>query len=347
MLGSSPAFRRLSTLIDKYACCDASVLIEGETGTGKEVAARTIHYASARRNRPFVPVNCGAIPESLIESELFGHKRGSFTDARSDQPGVVTVAHGGTLFLDEVDSLPLKAQVALLRFLQDYEYTPVGSRAPMHADVRVIAATNANLRTLVAAQRFRMDLYYRLSVLSLHVPPLRDRGTDVVDLAEHFLQDKRLTTGQQQRTLDAASRRLLLEYSWPGNIRELENVMYRAALLSEGPYVSLDPPDLGLDATIRPEPGQPADEATSNFRDARRKALEEFERRFVSRLLSLTSGNVSRAAELAGKERRSFGKLVKKHRIDRAAFRPTRTTVPSVGQTRPDPRDSLDPPRMR
>jgi DNA-binding NtrC family response regulator len=340
MLGNSPAFRYLSTLIDKYARCDANVLIEGETGTGKEVAARAIHYGGVRSNRPFVPVNSGAIPESLIESELFGHKRGSFTDARTDRPGVVTVADGGTLFLDEVDTLPLKAQVALLRFLQDHEYCPVGSRVPMRADVRVIAATNADLRALVAAGRFRMDLYYRLGVLSLHVPPLRDRGADVVELAEFFLESAPTT---DNRTFDAASRALLLEYSWPGNIRELENVVYRAAVLSEGPHVSLDARELRLDNTRRRTQAVDNGASTWNFRDARRKALDDFERRFVCRLLAATSGSVSRAAALAGKERRSFGKLLKKHRIDRLEFRRAPVTASGPGHSRPEPRDLPDP----
>jgi transcriptional regulator with GAF, ATPase, and Fis domain len=319
MLGQSPAFQLLTSRIDKYAACDACVLIEGETGTGKEVAARAIHYRSRRRNAPFVPVNCGAIPESLVESELFGHKRGAFTDARSDELGFVAVANGGTLFLDEVDSLSAKAQVALLRFLQDYRYSPVGNRSSLHADVRVLAATNADLRSLIRAQRFRSDLYYRLRVLPLHVPPLRERGSDVLELADHFLSEATSSSGRR-RTLDLASRELLLDYGWPGNIRELESVVRRAALLDEGSDVSLTRKDLGLEGDLL-EVQETALPEGWNFREARRQVLASFERQFLCRLLTETGGNVSRAATLSGKERRALGKLLKKHGIDRCGFR--------------------------
>jgi len=317
MLGHSPAFQRLSMLIDKYAGCDASVLIEGETGTGKEVAARAIHYGSARHNMPFVPINCGAIPETLIESELFGHKRGAFTDARTDQAGVVEVADGGTLFLDEVDTLPLKAQVALLRFLQEYEYRPIGGRTPRRADVRLIAATNADLHQLIETRRFRLDLYYRLSVLSLCVPPLRARGDDVLELADHYLNVA--CSNGPRRSFDEYSRGLLLAYNWPGNIRELENVVYRAALFSTAPSVTLDGADIGHHD--QHDEGAVATDAQWNFRASRRAALEAFERRFACRLLAATRGNVSHAAALAGKERRALGRMLRKYGIDRLTFR--------------------------
>ena len=319
MLGRSSAFRQLSKLIDRYACCDACVLIEGETGTGKELAARGIHYSSARAAGPFVPVNCGAIPDTLVESELFGHKRGAYTDARSDEMGMVAASDGGTLLLDEVDTLSLKAQVALLRFLQDHEYYKVGSRVPQRANVRVIAATNTDLKALVRAQRFRMDLYYRLGVLTLHVPPLRERDTDVLELADQFLHSAPAQRGCL-RSFDPATRALLLEHSWPGNIRELENVICRAALLSEGSSVSISRTDLAL-SDHSPPIALDAPDGGMNFCAARRDALSRFERRFVCRLLLETRGNVTHAANLSGKERRSFGKLIKKHGIDPLGFR--------------------------
>jgi transcriptional regulator with GAF, ATPase, and Fis domain len=186
LIGLSPAFRDMVGLVQRIAQTDAPVLIEGETGTGKEVAARAIHYSGSRRDRPFVPVNCGAIPENLIENELFGHVRGAYTDAREPQPGLIALANGGTLFLDEVETLCPKGQVALLRFLQDLNYRPLGSRREESADVRVIAATNIDLSELVHAKQFRMDLYYRLQILFLRMPPLRERTGDAALLAEHF-----------------------------------------------------------------------------------------------------------------------------------------------------------------
>src|SRR4051794_9775510 len=188
MIGQSEAFSALRQLVEKVATYDVPVLIEGETGTGKELAARAIHYHSARRDRPFVPVNCGALQDTLLESELFGHRRGAFTDARHDQAGLVALAHSGTLFLDEVDALTPKAQVTLLRFLQDQQYRPLGGGREERADVRIIAAGNRSLETLVEDGGFRIDLLYRLKLMQLRLPPLRERKGDVLVLSEHFIQ---------------------------------------------------------------------------------------------------------------------------------------------------------------
>jgi DNA-binding NtrC family response regulator len=239
MIGRSRQFNLMLAQLRRFAACAAPVLLEGETGTGKELAAREIHYAGARRDKPFVPVNCGAIPDSLAESELFGHRRGAFTDAKEAQAGMIEHARGGTLFLDEVDSLSPKAQVTLLRFLQDSEYRQVGGGPVRAADVRVIAATNASLQSLAGVNRFRHDLYYRLNPLYVRLPPLREREGDAALLAEHFLEvaTKRLNVGARHWTPEAL--RALSAYAWPGNVRELENVILRTCLCSDGPEVGV------------------------------------------------------------------------------------------------------------
>ena len=223
IIGESPVFLEKIRCVPRFARCDATVLISGESGTGKDVFARAIHYLSSRAGRPFVPVNCGALPENLAESEIFGHKRGAFTGAASDQAGLVREAEGGTLFLDEIDCLPLQAQVKLLRFLQDGEYRSVGSHQISRAHVRVIAATNAELNDVVRSGKFREDLFYRLNVLMLALPPLRDRGGDIVLLAYDFLEKQAATTKTRPKILSLAALNRLLSHSWPGNVRELQN----------------------------------------------------------------------------------------------------------------------------
>ena len=221
LIGQSPVFRKAVCLIERMANCSASVLLCGETGTGKELAARAIHYLSPCRHLPFIPVNCGAFPDMLVESELFGHARGAFTDARDAQVGLVAQANGGTLFLDEVDSLSLKAQIALLRFLQDGSYRPLGAGKAVTSKARIVAATNADLVELVKRGAFRSDLFYRLYVVPVRMPPLRERAGDVILLAEEFLKRSAQQHGSGPRYIDAASRRLLERYHWPGNVREL------------------------------------------------------------------------------------------------------------------------------
>jgi len=292
------------------ATCDAPVLIEGETGTGKELAARAIHYQSARRDGPFIPVNCGAIPDALIESELFGHRRGAFTDAKEHQPGLVSLAEGGTLFLDEVDALSPKGQVTLLRFLQDQEFRPLGSRRVEHGNVRLLAASNSSLSTLAETGAFRPDLLYRLRILCLELPPLRQREGDVELLANRFLEACEQRFGLGPKALHPEALRWMNGYHWPGNIRELENLLYREYLLSDKQLLRLEPA-----RTAKPlRPCRP--EQTSGslpFHRAKELALAAFEREYLADLMGLASGNVSLAARLAGKERRSLGKLLKKH----------------------------------
>jgi DNA-binding NtrC family response regulator len=313
IVGASAAFCALGALIERITRSDAPVLVEGETGSGKEVAARAIHYGGARRAEPFVPINCGALPDQLFEAELFGHERGAYTDARERRHGLVAEADRGTLFLDEVDALAPKAQVALLRFLQDQRYRPLGSTRERHGDVRVIAASNRPLQDLAAAGAFRQDLLYRLNVLHLPLPPLRARSGDVALLARHFAERYARKYGGTPKGFDAATRAWMASYAWPGNIRELENWVHRQVLLCDGPLIQRD------SAAVH----APAAEATlplPNYREARARALDDFERDFLLRALKAARGNVSSAAQLVGKERRAFGKLLKKHAIDRGAW---------------------------
>jgi two-component system response regulator GlrR len=310
MIGRSAAFRIADSLIQKMSAFDAPVLVEGETGTGKELAARAIHYRSARRAKPFVPVNCGAIPDALIENELFGHRRGAFTDARLDHPGVVELAHGGTLFLDEVDALTPKAQVTLLRFVQDQRFRPLGSRHEELADVRIITASNRPLDRLVEAGAFRLDLLYRLKLLHLTLPPLRERHGDPELLAEHFVRTGAARFNKAPLPVDCATLSWFRHYHWPGNIRELENLVHREFLLADGGCISIPPPPAARLAAAQHA-------SVLNYRQAKSRAIQEFEHRFLAQILSEANGNVSAAARISGTERRHFGRLLKKYGVQK------------------------------
>ncbi len=233
LLGSSPGFRKVVDQIRRMAELDATVLVVGETGTGKEVAARAIHYSGARCDKPFVPVNCGALAESLVESELFGHERGAFTDAKTASHGLIGQAAGGTIFLDEIDTLTAKAQAALLRFLQDRTYRRVGGGGLLKVDVRVLVASNADLDALARARTFRQDLLYRLNVLTLRLPPLRERGDDAVEMARAVLDRLIHQYRGRTRRFHAEALDFIRRYSWPGNVRELENVIHREFLMTD------------------------------------------------------------------------------------------------------------------
>ncbi|MEW5709655.1 MAG: sigma-54 dependent transcriptional regulator [Pseudomonadota bacterium] len=320
LIGASPPFLEVVRLVHKLAACDATVLIQGETGTGKELIARAIHYLSARRDYPFIPVNCGAIPDNLLENEFFGHARGAFTDAKENQAGLVANAEGGTLFLDEIECLSPKGQVVLLRFLQDQVYRPLGARQSVAGNVRIIAASNADVIQLVKGGSFRQDLIYRLAILSVTVPPLRERLGDAILLANHFIRRFARQYGRPEKTLDPASVDLLTRHPWPGNVRELENLIHREFLLADGPQLSINPAALGL-APSRDAPALPMPVRFDlGFRQAKERVIAEFERAFLMQALAKSRGNVSAAARLVGKERRAFGKLLKKHRIDRAQY---------------------------
>ncbi|MBB4013271.1 sigma-54 interaction domain-containing protein [Niveibacterium umoris] len=327
LIGQSQIFLRAVALIERMARFDAPVLVTGETGTGKEVAARAIHYLSARRDAPFVPINCGALPDALIESELFGAEKGAYTDARQSRGGLVEAADGGTLFLDELESLPPRAQVSLLRFLQDQTYRPLGGTREKAANVRVVAAASPRLAGLIETGVFRPDLAWRLNVLAVELPPLRDRPGDATLLAEHFLSRYARRYHVAPCTLDPASLPWLESRPWPGNVRELDNLIHRSLLLCDGGVMRLGV----LPASRR----APEAHAPVNFNDARAAAIEQFERQYLENLMRQTGGNVSLAARIAGKERRCLGKLLKKYGLDR---RPADiATAPGSAQTHPGP----------
>lgn len=316
LIGESPAFREVVQSIHKISHCDAAVLIQGETGTGKEVVARYLHYLSKRCNGPFLPVNCGAIPDALVESELFGHVRGAFTDAKGPRQGLVEQAEAGTLFLDELEAISLRTQVVLLRFLQDRQYRLVGGSALKTADVRVIGASNADLSDLAARGDFRQDLFFRLNVLVLRLPPLRARGDDVVLMAEYFMDRYSRDYSLPPKKFTPDEVMALCAYGWPGNVRELENVILRRLLLNERlkvvPKAPL-PSVSGYDNTCATLTHKP-------FHVAKAIAVAEFEKAYLTELLARTKGNVSLAARECGKERSRLTKLMKRHGLQREHF---------------------------
>jgi DNA-binding NtrC family response regulator len=334
LLGQSLEFKQVLQQIDRFARCDATVLINGETGTGKELVARAVHYLSQRSKGPFIPVNCGALPDSLIGSELFGHSRGAFTDAREARQGLIAQAEGGTLLLDELETLSASGQVVLLRFLQDHEYRPLGAAKSRLANVRVIGATNANLAALAERGTFRHDLLYRLNVLALDVPPLRARGDDAVVLAHAFLKTLCLRYQQPLRRLHPEALAALRRHSWPGNVRELENLIHREFLVADDPELALATLPRSAAPAAQGQLGAGSDRATSGaaapprpgvpstkFREAKARVIAQFEKDYVCHLLEQVGGNVSLAARLAGKERSRFNRLVRKYEIDAGEFR--------------------------
>lgn len=313
LVGESAAFLRVMRHVFDLAPCDATILLTGETGTGKELVARAVHYRSARQGKPFVPVNCGAMPDHLVENELFGHAKGAYTDASSPEQGLVDEAAGGTLFLDEVDTLSAAAQVKLLRFLQNREYRPLGCSRIRTADVRIIAATNADLGHLVQVKQFREDLYYRLHVLALRLPPLRERPEDIPLLATYLLRRYAHQHRRGALQLAADARQKLLAYAWPGNVRELETVMQRAVLLATSSLLHAD------DIALPPHYAGDVVE-TDSLRAAKARVIEQFERAYLVQLLTRHEGNITQAAKGAGKERRAFQRLLRKYNLQRYAF---------------------------
>ncbi|CAG1066074.1 Regulatory protein AtoC [uncultured bacterium] len=301
ILGMSSGIQGVFSTIRKVASTDVPVLVTGESGTGKELIARAIHNGSLRKSRPFVPINCGAIPEALLESELFGHERGAFTGAHAQRSGRIEMAQGGTLFLDEIAELPLALQVKVLRFLQDHKLERVGGRGAINMDVRVVAAANKCLKKLVAEGRFREDLYYRLAVVSIEVPPLRERDDDIVLLAKAFLK-KYSNERARAKALSAQAVDTIKAYNWPGNVRELENRVRRAVTFAEGPLVR--PSDLGFG---------PLDEASQNL--DLKKAKEDLELKFVQMAIIKHNGNISKAAEELGLSRPTVHHIIKKYNM--------------------------------
>jgi DNA-binding NtrC family response regulator len=313
LVGESEVFLQAVRKVSLLAQSKAPVVISGETGSGKELLARAIHYEGARRAKPFIPINCGALPDDLFENELFGHVKGAYTNASSAEKGLIAEAEGGTLFLDEVDALSPAAQIKLLRFLQSGEYRPLGCSRAVVADVRIIAASNTDLGRCVEQKQFREDLHYRLNILSLSIPALRDRGNDVLQLASRFLSVYAKEHGRLTPQLSEGALTKLLDYSWPGNVRELEGVIQRAIVLRDCEILTAD--DLELQ-TMNDADGSESD----LFRLRKSVAIGQFERNFIARLLAAHGGNISRAAKAAGKDRRSFQRLVNKYALERKSF---------------------------
>lgn len=318
LVGRAPAFLKVLDLIRRFAGCDASILLQGETGTGKEIAARAIHYLSPRRDLPFVPVNCGALPDTLLESELFGHERGAFTDAREARQGLVAAAAGGTLFLDEVEAMSPHAQVVLLRFLQDHTYRPVGGRQSAFSPLRVIAASNVDLKEMASRNRFRLDLLYRLGVLMVVMPPLRERQGDVELLAEAFLMRLSAQYGRPSARLHSESILWMKRYAWPGNVRELESLLLRELLLADGPELRVAPPDATPEDVAPPAPDG---DWHLGFSQAKAEAILRFEQNYLDSLLTRAHGNMSLAARLSSQDRGALNRLVKKHGIKPDTYR--------------------------
>ena len=300
MVGRHPAMVRLYQLLAQIADSAATVLITGESGTGKELIARAVHHQSTRREAPFVAVNVTAIPDTLLESELFGHERGAFTGAIARKLGRFELAHGGTVFLDEIGSLRLDLQAKLLRVLQEREIERLGGHRAVPVDVRVIAATNVNLRQAVRDRTFREDLFYRLNVVPIHVPPLRERRDDIPRLVRHFVRRIARDSHRDVRDVSPGALDALTRYGWPGNVRELENVIHRAVVLARGPVIQLQ--DVPLDITM-PEAGRVPEEASAT---SLREACDQFERQYILRVLEGGHWNISRAARVLGVHRNTI-----------------------------------------
>jgi two-component system response regulator HydG len=297
MVGSSSAMRRVSEMVCRVAPSDASVLIHGETGTGKELVARGIHTKSTRAKGPFVALNCAAVPANLIESELFGYARGAFTDAKGSREGLFVEANGGTLFLDEIGELPIEMQPKLLRALQERKVRPLGANNEISFNARLVCATNRDLEVEVAEKRFREDLYYRINVVRIDLPPLRERGTDVLAIAHHLLERM---SPNKPHTISPQVAERLVAYDWPGNVRELENCMERAVALARFEELTVE----DLPAKLK---SHRSDRIVVAAEDASELiTLDELERRYIQRVLKMLGGNKSRAAQVLGLDRRTL-----------------------------------------
>ena len=316
IVGRDPAMLGVLDTIQRVALSACTVLITGESGTGKELIVAALHDASARAGKPLVTVNCGAIPENLIESELFGHARGAFTGAHAARQGHVAAAEGGTLFLDEVGELPLQVQVKLLRLLQEREYSMVGDSRIVKSDIRVVAATNRDLEAEVAGRRFREDLFYRLNVIHIELPALRDRATDIEPLALNFLNVSVARCGRGDIVgFTSEALEVLRAYSWPGNVRSLENTVERAVLLSPGPLVTTDDlPERVRTGSGRREGAAPAEGLPDRGIDLR-AAVEQYENQLILQALQRTGRNKNRAAQLLGLNRTTLVEMLKRKRL--------------------------------
>lgn len=315
IIGGSKVVKELRERLNRISTCDVSVLISGESGTGKELAARAIHYLSSRAGKPFIPVNCGAIPENLFENELFGHVKGAFTDALFKQVGLVKEAEGGTLFLDEISAGSPYIQVKFLRLLQDKEYKPLGDSGTHKADIRIIAATNKDLSCLVKEGVFREDLYYRLNIVPLHIPPLRGRKEDIPILIEYFIKKYSREYNKPIKEVSADVMETFASYSWPGNIRELENKIQQLVVMSTSTVIAARDIQLRISKSISEEA------AIEYFKVAKKRAINVFEKTYLTHLLKDHRGNVVNSAIRAGKSRTALWNLMKKHNLSPKQFR--------------------------
>ena len=326
---SSPAMAEVVAVAHRVAGADSSLLVLGETGVGKERLARAIHYESSRSSGPFVPVNCGAIPEGLLESELFGHEQGAFTGAVRARRGHFEVAHRGTLFLDEIGEIPLHLQVKLLRVLEDRHIQRLGSERLERVDVRIIAATNRDLEDEVVQRRFRADLFYRLAVVTLSIPPLRDRREDIPELVARYLAHFRRTLGKGVDGMEPEALNAIVSHEWPGNVRELINVLERAVLLAHGPLIAprdlpraiAGPSGRAWASVSDASQSLPDSLVRLPLREARRRVVTDFEHAYLTRLLERTGGRVGETARLAGVSERFLYDLMRRSGLEKGAFR--------------------------
>ncbi len=314
IVGESPAMQRIFQLIARVAATGSTVLITGESGTGKELVAKAIHYNSPRKDRAFVTVDCVTIPETLIESELFGHAKGAFTGATEKKKGLLEAANNGTIFFDEIGNIGAAVQAKLLRVLQEREFRPVGEKDTVHIDVRFIAATNKDLRTMTREGAFREDLFYRLNIFPIHIPPLRERREDIPRLAYHFLQKYNRELKRNVGHISAEAMKLLVVHDWPGNARQLENIIQRAIILCQGK--TLRPEHLSsLEIATLPDVPKTIEELKERKKDLRLKSVEDIEMSFIIEALKRNHWNISRAAGDVGMQRTNFHALMKKYHI--------------------------------
>ncbi len=333
IIAHSAKMRAIIDVVMRIASLDSTVYIDGESGTGKELIAKAIHLASERKDKPFVALNCAALPETLVESELFGHEKGAFTGAIKSTKGLFTQAHGGTIFLDEIGDMPLATQSKLLRVLQERQFCPVGSEVAVAVDVRVIVATNKDLEEQARKGLFRDDLFHRIHVIPIHLPPLRERKEDIVPLVEHFLKKCRLQMKKDVKGLTPEALRKLMLHNWPGNVRELENTIEYAVAMTRNDIVGEDyilpgkaaPPEMELGLNGARKKSSAESDGIRSLKDAR----DTFEREYLTQVLALAEGNVSHAAKLAGKYRADFYDLLKKHNLRADDFKKPKPTPSS------------------
>ena len=331
IIARSGKMRAVLDVVGRIAKLDSTVHIHGDSGTGKELIAKAIHLASNRKDKAFVALNCAALPESLLESELFGHEKGAFTGAVKSTRGLFTQAHGGTLFLDEIGDMPRATQSKLLRVLQERQFYPVGSEVPLEVDVRIIVATNKDLEDQVRKGLFRDDLFYRIHVIPVYLPPLRERKDDIVPLLEHFLKKYSQHMKKEVKGLTPEALRKLMMHDWPGNVRELENTIEYAVAMTQSDTVTEDYVLQGKSITTERSPSlaQEAGEEPSGGLKPLKDARDAFERDYLIQVLSMTEGNVSQAAKLAGKYRADFYDLLKKHDLNAHEFKKSKPGLPN------------------